>query len=57
MITMRDLSGGDKLLLKDGQIIKVQDLRGDYIMVSSVEWYHISEVVKIIDKYKVGKSW
>ena len=57
MITIRDLSGGDKLLLKDGQIITVQDLRGDYIMVSSVEWYHISKVVKIVKKNKVGNSW
>lgn len=50
--TKLSLHGGDKVRLKSGKVITINDLNERYVIVSSVEWYPIKDVVEILEPWK-----
>lgn len=48
-MSKREIKGGDKVRLKDGRIVKVNDIKNKQIVVTCVEYYDFSEVVEIVD--------
>lgn len=54
VITIKDISGGDKVRLRNGRVITVFDIRNDYVLASYDQWFHVSHVAEIVEKYKTG---
>ncbi|MCK9236405.1 MAG: hypothetical protein M0R77_21275 [Gammaproteobacteria bacterium] len=55
-MTKLKLSGGDIVLLKNGKIVKIADMKPTHIMVAFDEWYPISDVVQIITNEEIRKE-
>lgn len=45
------ISGGDVVELKNGKIVEIADIKGDYIVVTCAEWYPKSEIIAIIKRF------
>lgn len=50
-LSIKDIKGGDTVRLKNGKVVKVNDLKNGYIVVASDEWYHIKDVAEIVKKF------
>lgn len=44
------LNSGDIVLLRSGRIVQIEDIKNNYIVVASDEWYPIEEVERVIKK-------
>lgn len=51
-ISIKDISGGDTVLLYTGEVMKVYDIHHDYIESSGGIWHHINEVKEIVGRYQ-----
>ncbi len=50
-LSIKDIKGGDTVRLKNGKVVKVNDLKNDYIIVASDEWYAIKDVAEIVKQF------
>ena len=48
---IREIHGGDLVELKNGKTIKVYDIHNDFVVVSVIERYHISEIKRVVKRF------
>ena len=49
------ISGGDKVKLKDGSIIKVSDMNSCFIFATNGDIYYLADVIEIVERYRGNK--
>ncbi|MCK9236259.1 MAG: hypothetical protein M0P09_08115 [Acholeplasmataceae bacterium] len=54
-MTKLKLSGGDIVLLKNGRVVEVADIKLNYIVVAFDEWFPFSDIVEIIEPKRKRK--